>query len=108
MSSTTGTSNTGKKLGFKAKEICEILKMCAESGVKTLKIGDLEASFEDPPTKIVQEVPTADFRPDIVRLEHHNEVADDFEEAQMLIDDPDGFEESQIKAAYEQLARDNS
>lgn len=32
---------------LKSKEICDIIRQCSESGVSSLKFGDLEISFED-------------------------------------------------------------
>jgi hypothetical protein len=58
MSSTSGTSTMASKSKEKrllnADEVCSILRTCAESGVASLKLGDLHVTFGKPAYADVQ------------------------------------------------------
>lgn len=99
----SGTTNMDK-LGFKAKEICDILKTAADSGVKSLEIGGLKVDFGEKEQEIIE--PQVNYDP-VVGLEGQNDIADEFHEAQTLIDDPDAFEDSQVAAQYQKMAEMN-
>lgn len=96
----SGTSNT-ENLGFKAKEICDILKTAAQSGVKSLEIGGLKVKFGEMEPEVT-DVPSP-----VLSLEGQNDVVDELHEAQTLIDDPEAFEDSQIAAQYQRMAESN-
>lgn len=106
MNSSSGMSNMAK-LGFKAKEICDILDACAKAGVKNFTCGELEIKFDEPPTVIEHKPHSLDDFDSQLSLVDQNEIADDILESQMLIDDPSGFEQAQIARCFQDTAESN-
>lgn len=107
-------SNMDKKT-LSAAEICRIIKQCRDVGVVELQFGDLHLKFSEHRTlaepEVGYQVPQVveSLEPGPVSEQQSLEVgmmdeqlAEDAIHAQLLIDDPSGFEKLQI---YEGLGR---
>ena len=106
MSSSTGTKNTARKR-LSAQDICAIIKQCALSKVETFSYAGIDIKFHsrrnesadqpsqaaDHNTTVVSEFPEASR--DQAQLMDAEALAE-AEEAQLLIDDPLAYEQTQI------------
>ena len=105
------------KGALKAGDICRIIKECKDSGVVTLKFGELHIDFTPQrsaaPTpsqswselqQALEPGPVKQATPENVKQEidvFDEQVAEDALYAQMLIDDPAGFEKLQMLEGME-------
>lgn len=102
------------KNNFTGKQICEILKACAESGVKSLKLGDLvvefigkansteqDASYEPAsPEEINKQIEEAE-KLAAFELMNANKTFVEEEIANLQVSDPFEFEELVTQGALE-------
>lgn len=110
----TGMTNMDKN-SLKAREICSIIEACKSSGIKTLEFGELKLEFspQGPVESVPGQVQAIHYQQD-VNLDNVEEakedgmamldeqIAEDALYAQMLIDDPAGYEKLQIAQGMEQ------
>lgn len=81
-------------INLTAKDVCDIIKQCGESGVVDLELGKLKLSFESKP--IVPCSPQASFLEGQVESEALEEEGDSVRERQIsetIITDPISYEE---------------
>ena len=105
--STFGIDNMGRT-PYTAKEICHIIKVCKKLGVMQLKLGDVFISFQIVVQKpldrnvkkgayAVNTVPLSGKGDENLSFELQNkEIMNEVENAQLMIDDPMGYEKRQI------------
>jgi len=91
--------------GLQGKEICNIIKACANARVKKLKIGDFEVdflgegtqpTFAGMPTTEPPKLGTVEEPRQLELSESDKQVFEDLEDAQMMIEDPEGYEQQII------------
>jgi len=89
------------EIDFSAKDICNIIKACKDTGVTKLRLGPLQLRFGKTPELVDQPTPLAEplpFPPQLEQTDHKQlSLLDDSAmkemiQAQQAIDDPTGFE----------------
>lgn len=102
---------------MQAKEICSIIKTCAKSGVTELSIGDMKIQFSVGAEKKPEQVPTqgelgaihsdsshGSDDPKQLELQGMDEdYSEQFENAQLMIDSPQDFEQSIIDEYWKNM-----
>ena len=102
------TAKNGKI--YSANELCNIIKTCSKNGVTDLKISGIEISFMDQGTdsplagiartpqkeRPLKKVSSAPLEP-LELTDKDLEEIEELERAQIVLDDPMGFEEQVIK-----------
>jgi hypothetical protein len=97
---------SSKPLSF--KEICAILKTCGESGVASLKLGDLDVSFHHPRAQshvahqIEDQYPTTKITETVSETLETDDEVEEFKRAQELITNPEAFELEMIEQATQE------
>lgn len=93
-----------------SRDICDIIKTCAQSGVASLKWGDFHVSFAFPSQPVIVDLPktTADgfasqaseqeLSVDSKLSTVDRELLEDMARAQLIIDDPLAYEQAMVDA----------
>ena len=89
---------------FTSKDITVIMKEGRRSGVKSLKVGDLEITFCDLSEPVIAKIDTHLMPPqhERINLEHPEESSNieaEIAKEQDLLDDPNAYEERMIDEA---------
>jgi len=101
---------------FSAQDICAIIETCGKSGVKNFKTANLEFTFgvTPEPADSRSQIP-AEMGSNQITGINLNEISDDqkeilaqYEDAQKLIDDPEGFEMDAIDLAIKDGTVENT
>lgn len=109
----TGTTSTAKKV-LKAGDICKIIKTCKDSGIEEFSYNGLNLKFQtrrnEPAVttsqspeyqEILSESKSETSKETQLGLSNEEELFDEAQDAQEMIDDPLGFERSQIRRDVE-------
>lgn len=97
-------SNTDKK-DLSGTDICKIIKQCQLSGVRSIKVGQVEISFGDAPV-VINTSQDLSVPPLSANAENVNkDIIDEATEAQLMIDDPAAFEKLQVSRDMERDRR---
>ena len=106
-SSHTGTKNMETNM-LRAPDICKIIKICSECGVSQFSYEGIQINFQMPKAFASQPSPATDFPDTPIEVSEISKQATqdaesfdraqllEAEEAQLLIDDPYTFEQTQM------------
>jgi hypothetical protein len=93
------TMDKGKKIAFKAQEICEILRTCHLSGVRQFKLDTMDVVFANPALDVPESLPVPEgLRKAMILQEQDALIKDEValreeEISRLLIEDPVKYEE---------------